>query len=107
MTNTADVSVSPGHAEFFVEHGYLVVPQLLTADEVEIGRSETLRYFVEKAFAHFGLDWQRHVELDNAMLRPSDIMVSRASADRTRQELNWTATSDVDIVIARMCRDEL
>ena len=74
---------------------------------VATGRSEALRYFVEKAFAHFGLDWQRHVELDNAMLRPSDIMVSRASAERTRQELNWTATSDVDDVIARMCSDEL
>ena len=74
---------------------------------VATGRSEALRYFVEKAFAHFGLDWQRHVELDNAMLRPSDIMVSRASAERTRLELNWTAPSDVDDVIARMCSGEL
>jgi hypothetical protein len=44
MTTTADVSVTSGHAEFFVEHGYLVVPQLLTPDEVEIGRDETLRF---------------------------------------------------------------
>jgi GDPmannose 4,6-dehydratase len=74
---------------------------------VATGRSEPLRYFVEQAFAHFGLDWQRHVEFDQAMLRPSDIMLSRACAERTQRELKWTATSDVDTVISRLCRDEL
>lgn len=74
---------------------------------VATGRSAPLSYFVERAFAHFGLDWQRHVEQDPRMLRPSDIMISRASAERIRRELGWSASSDIDTVIARMCRDEI
>jgi GDPmannose 4,6-dehydratase len=74
---------------------------------VATGRTVALRDFVEKAFAHFGLDWQRHTEHDAGMLRPSDILVSRACVEHTRRELGWTAQADVDTVIARMCRDEL
>ena len=74
---------------------------------VATGRTESLRYFVEKAFAYFDLDWLRHTEVDQAMLRPSDISSSRASPERTQRELGWAATADVDAVIARMCDDEL
>ena len=74
---------------------------------VATGRTESLRYFVEKAFANFDLDWLRHTEVDPAMLRPSDIPSSRASPGRIQRELGWAATVDVDAVIARMCCDEL
>lgn len=74
---------------------------------VATGRTESLRYFVEKAFANFDLDWLRHTEVDPAMLRPSDIPSSRASPGRIQRELAWVATVDVDAVIGRMCRDEL
>ena len=74
---------------------------------VATGRTESLRYFVERVFAHFDLDWQQHTEVDAAMLRPSDIPISRACPERTQRELGWTATFDVDSVIARMCQDEL
>ena len=74
---------------------------------VATGRTESLRYFVEKAFAYFDLDWLRHTEVDQAMLRPSDISSSRACPERTQRELGWAATADVDAVIARMCCDEL
>ena len=74
---------------------------------VATGRTESLRYFVEKAFANFDLDWLRHTEVDPAMLRPSDILSSRACPERIQRELGWAASTDVDAVIARMCCDEL
>lgn len=74
---------------------------------VATGRTESLRYFVEKAFAYFDLDWLHHIEVDPAMLRPSDILSSSACPDRIQRELGWAASTDVDAVIARMCCDEL
>ena len=56
--------------------------------------------------AHFDLDWQHHTEIDPAMLRPSDILVSRANLERTKRELGWSASLDVDAVVTRMCQDE-
>lgn len=74
---------------------------------VATGRSVQLRYFVQQAFAEFGLDWQRHTEVDSSMFRPSDIALSHGSAERAALELGWCANSTVDAVISRMCRDEL
>ena len=74
---------------------------------VATGRTESLRHFVEKAFSYFDLDWLGHTDTDLAMMRPSDIPSSRACPDRARRELGWAAASDVDAVIARMCRDEV
>ena len=73
---------------------------------VATGRTESLRYFVGRVFAHFDLDWQHHTEIDPAMLRPSDILVSRANLERTKRELGWSASLDVDAVVTRMCQDE-
>lgn len=74
---------------------------------VATGRSVQLRYFVQQAFAEFGLDWQRHTEVDESIFRPSDIALSHGSALRAEHELGWRASSTVDSVISRMCRDEL
>lgn len=74
---------------------------------VGTGRSESLRYFVEKVFDTFSLDWLRHTDIDQSMMRPSDIPSSRACPDLALRELGWAAANDVDAVIARMCRDEI
>jgi len=39
-------------------------------------------------------------------LRPADITISRASAERIRRELGRSPSGDIDTVITRMYRDE-
>lgn len=70
------------------------------------GRAERLDYFVAKAFDFFGLDWRRHVVIDEALRRPSEIAHSRGNPARAQRELGWTAISDVDTVVTRMCEAE-
>jgi GDPmannose 4,6-dehydratase len=70
---------------------------------VATGRSVSLQYFIECAFAHFGLDWRRHVRSDASLFRPSDIRHGAADPSRVLSRLNWRASVQVEEVISRMC----
>jgi GDPmannose 4,6-dehydratase len=82
--------------------------RMLQVDEPEdlviaTGRTVSLKYFVEKSFAHFGLDWSRHVSSDNSLLRPSDVRFGAGNPARAQARLGWRATVDVDGVVDRLC----
>lgn len=70
---------------------------------IATGRTVSLKYFIERAFGNFGLQWSEHVSVDSSLLRPSDIRVGRASPAKAHAELGWRHTVDVDAVIDRMC----
>jgi GDPmannose 4,6-dehydratase len=80
-----------------------------TAEDFVIatGRTVSLRYFVERVFSHFGLDWQQYVESDPSLLRPTDIRIGRADAGKAARILGWKNQTDVDGVIDRMCEAAL
>lgn len=80
-----------------------------TPDEYVIatGRTVSLEYFVSKVFQYFGLDWRSYVEVDTALLRPTDIPVGRANPEKAQRNLGWRYTSDVDAVISCLCEAEL
>jgi len=59
----------------------------------------TLRDFARHVFAEFGLDLDRHLHVDPALIRPNELQVSRADPSRARAELGWRAyTSGRDLV---------
>jgi len=70
---------------------------------IATGRTVSLEYFTSKVFERFGMDWRDKVEIDDSLLRPTDIRVGRADPSRARAELGWRHTVDVDEVIVRMC----
>lgn len=70
---------------------------------IATGRTVSLGYFTDKVFDQFGLDWEAYVEIDDALLRPTDILVGRADPSKAIAELGWQHTLDVDGVISRMC----
>ena len=70
---------------------------------IATGRTVSLEYFTAKVFEQFGLNWECHVEIDQTLLRPTDILVGRADPSKSRVELGWSNTVDVDGVISRMC----
>jgi len=66
---------------------------------VASGESMTLRDFARHVFAEFGLDLDRHLHVDPALIRPNELQVSRADPSRARAELGWRAyTSGRDLV---------
>lgn len=58
---------------------------------VATGYSCTLRDFVEYVFSALSLDWEKHVQINDAFMRPSDIVISRGCADKASRELKWKA----------------
>jgi GDPmannose 4,6-dehydratase len=99
-----DIHRDWGWAPEYVEVMWRMLQQDAADDYViATGRTESLRYFVQRAFAHFDLDWSRHVEQDLSLLRPSDIRRGAADAARAALRLGWRARHDVDAVIEAMC----
>ncbi len=104
LLGNLDIYRDWGWAPEYVEAMWLML-QLETAEDfvISTGRTVSLAYFVEKAFSHFGLDWNRYVASDPSLLRPSDIRVGRANPEKAWHRLGWAAKTQVDGVIANMC----
>jgi len=73
---------------------------------IATGRTVSLEYFTSKVFQFFGLDWQSYVDVDTALLRPTDIPVGRANPEKAQRDLGWRYTRDVDAVISSLCEAE-
>ena len=56
---------------------------------IATGESHSLEQFVNEAFQQVGLDWRQHVDFDPALVRPSDIQMSRAKPSHAERVLNW------------------
>jgi GDPmannose 4,6-dehydratase len=69
---------------------------------VATGETNTLEEFVAEAFTCVGLDWREHVVTDPTLLRPSEIMVSRANPAKAAQRLGWEACSRMRDVVRMM-----
>jgi GDPmannose 4,6-dehydratase len=83
---------------------WLMLQQDTPSDYViATGRTVSLSYFVEQAFAHFKLDWRAHVQTDDMLLRPSDIAYGAGDPALAARVLGWAAQHDVDSVIQQMC----
>jgi len=65
--------------------------QQTDAEDFVIGTGEThsVRELCEVAFAHVGLDWRRHVEVDPMLVRPAEVDVLQADPTRARRRLGW------------------
>lgn len=79
-----------GYAKEYVEAMWL----MLQADEpddfvVATGTSFTVQDFVQIAFDHAGLDWQKHVRFDERYLRPTEVDNLVGDASKAARVLGW------------------
>ena len=74
---------------------------------VATGVSHSVRDLVEIAFAHAGLDWQRHVRVDPALLRPAEVEHLLGDASKARAELGWKPTVDFRQLVEMMVDADL
>ena len=69
---------------------------------VATGTTHSVRQLCEIAFSHAGLDWQNHVVVDDAFLRPAEVDLLVGDATKARTELKWEQTVDFAQLIAMM-----
>lgn len=81
-----------GSAEEYVEAMWLMLQQPEPEDFcIATGETNTLQDFVATVFEEVGLGWRQHVILNPTLMRPSEIMVSRANPAKANDRLGWKA----------------
>ena len=102
-----DIQRDWGWAPEYVEAMWRML-QLPKAEDFVIatGVTHSLKDFVDAAFREVGLNWQDHVEFDDSLTRPSDILISRANATKARASLAWKATISMPQVVQLMMAAE-
>ena len=99
-----EISRDWGWAPEYVEVMWRMLQQQTPDDFViATGRTVSLEYFVIRVFQNFDLDWRKHVSVDDALRRPSDIHIGAANPGKAASALGWKAHFDVDQVIDSMC----
>jgi GDPmannose 4,6-dehydratase len=92
-----------GFAGDYVRAMWLMLQQDGADDYVvATGQSHSVRELVETAFAHVGLDWQEHVEIDPAFLRPAEVDRLIGDPARARQALGWAPSVDFEGLVRMM-----
>ncbi|GGF47083.1 GDP-mannose 4,6-dehydratase [Aliidongia dinghuensis] len=74
---------------------------------IATGMPVRLQDFVEAAFRCFGLDWTKHVESNQAFMRPSDISLSVGNPAKAERLLGWTATVKMPTLVEKLVEAEL
>lgn len=79
-----------GFAGDYVRAMWLMLQQDAPSDYV-VGTGEThsVREFCEIAFAHVGLDWRKHVVIDERFLRPAEVDLLLGDASKAHAVLGW------------------
>ncbi|HMK28796.1 MAG TPA: GDP-mannose 4,6-dehydratase [Terriglobales bacterium] len=68
--------------------------QMLQQDQpddyvIATGRTHSVRELLEIAFAHVGLDYRQHVEIDPNLLRPAEVHHLRGDSSKARKTFGW------------------
>ena len=79
-----------GYAKEYVEAMWLMLQQDKPDDYV-IATNEThsVREFLEVAFGHVGLDWQKYVAIDPRYYRPAEVDMLIGDYAKAKQRLGW------------------
>jgi GDPmannose 4,6-dehydratase len=79
-----------GYAKEYVEAMWLMLQQDAPDDYV-IATNEThsIREFLEVAFGHAGLDWQKYVEIDPRYFRPAEVELLIGDYSKAKKKLGW------------------
>ncbi len=79
-----------GYALEFVNAMWLILQQDKPDDYV-VGTGEThsVKEFLTEAFTYAGLDWEKHVRIDQRYFRPTEVEVLIADSSKIRKTIGW------------------
>jgi GDPmannose 4,6-dehydratase len=97
-----------GFAGDYVRAMWLMLQQEKADDYViATGKTHSVRQLVEAAFGHAGLDWQKHVRVDPAFLRPAEVDHLIGDASKARRALGWEPSVSFERLVAMMVDADL
>ena len=97
-----------GFAGDYVRAMWLMLQQDKADDYViASGVSHSVRELLQIAFARVGLDWQKHVRVDPALLRPAEVEHLLGDASKAKAELGWAPSVGFKELIEMMVDADL
>lgn len=92
-----------GFAGDYVHAMWLMLQQAKPDDYViATGRTTTVRDMCKIAFAHVGLDYERHVVIDPKFFRPAEVDVLLGNPAKARTAMGWEPKTSLEALIAMM-----
>jgi GDPmannose 4,6-dehydratase len=92
-----------GFAGDYVRAMWLMLQQERAEDFViATGKSHSVRQLIEIAFARAGLEWERYVRVDPALLRPAEVEHLLGDSTKARNELGWKPEVNFEKLIEMM-----
>ncbi len=74
---------------------------------VATGESHSVAEFVERAFSHAGLAWEDHVEIDDQLIRRTELELLVGDASKAREKLGWEPAVDFEGLVDLMVDADL
>ncbi len=71
------------------------------------GRTHSIRDAARIAFEHVGLDWEQHVAIDPALVRPAEVETLCADAGNARRALGWAPSVEFPDLMRMMVDSDL
>lgn len=97
-----------GFAGDYVGAMWLMLQQEKPGDYViATGETHSVQEFVEAAFSHVGLDWQKYVRIDPKFLRPAEVQLLRGDASLAMKELGWKSNVDFKGLVQMMVNSDM
>jgi len=79
-----------GFAGDYVEAMWMMLQESSPDDYVvATGESYSVRDFLEESFGRSGLDWRKHVEMDQRYMRPAEVDYLLGDSSKARRILGW------------------
>jgi len=74
---------------------------------VATGSNVSVREFCRLAFSHVGLDYQEHVVIRDALMRPAEVDVLLGDASKAREKLGWRPVITLEEMVAEMVEADI
>ncbi|MCM2334232.1 MAG: GDP-mannose 4,6-dehydratase [Anaeromyxobacteraceae bacterium] len=92
-----------GYAKDYVEAMWLMLQQPHGDDYVvATGEAHTVRELCERAFAHVGLDYRKHVEVDPRYFRPTEVDYLLGDPSKAVKALGWKPRTSFEELVRIM-----
>lgn len=97
-----------GFSPEYVEAMWLMLQQKEPDDYViATNETHTIKEFLEVSFSRVGLDWEKHVKIDNRFMRPLDVRYLKGNYNKSETKLGWKPKTSFNRLVDIMLESDL
>ncbi len=74
---------------------------------IATGETHSVREFLDEAFGHLNLDWNKYVEIDPRYFRPAEVDLLIGDATKAKQKLDWEPKVSFEELVRMMVDSDL